>query len=349
MKLKNLRLQLITLLQLVFILGASASYSIEINPTEILQLWNHLQTTVAINPENTPNNFGTTYKTNQPPSVAQATRALHFLEFSEAVNGISAIPEGWKRMESFRHDSGLFGSVFVKGKNAVIAFRGSEIGATDWINNAFMATGVTPPQYSLVIDGISVVANRYSAYTTHFTGHSLGGGLAATAALITGHPATTFNASGINSGVLEKIRMRLKSTGHAPDSWKQNARKITNFNLEGDFLSDLDFQQDADVLGMDAKQYGDIYYLSAARFTPLPIINNGVTRHLIAPLKEELRFLAQPFYRRDPNASAQARNEVNARYGSGHGDPTDDTVDILGQDGAELLQTFPGFFHQFLN
>jgi len=53
-------------------------------------------------------------------------------------------------------------------------------------------------------EGIKIAQNLHNRYgdTLRYTGHSLGGGIAAAAAIITGGSATTFNAAGVHSNTI---------------------------------------------------------------------------------------------------------------------------------------------------
>ncbi|HST44402.1 MAG TPA: hypothetical protein VLK29_04165, partial [Luteimonas sp.] len=64
------------------------------------------------------------------------------------------------------------------------------------------------------------------------TGHSLGGGLAATASLATGNAAVTFNASGVNDKTIERL-------GLDPSTARADAEggQIRRYNISGDPLT----------------------------------------------------------------------------------------------------------------
>lgn len=63
-----------------------------------------------------------------------------------------------------------------------------------------------------------------------FTGHSLGGGLAAEAAMVAGRPAVTFNAAGVNQFNIpqhsERATIDAYSTHGDPLTFLQNSRRI---------------------------------------------------------------------------------------------------------------------------
>ncbi|WP_190336483.1 lipase family protein [Vibrio sp. S9_S30] len=290
----------------------------------------YIESVLVPNYTNTANSTGTTYKTHQPPSINQAAKALDYLEFAEVVHTNNGSPRGWTRVNNVvDYDSGFYAGIYKKSNQIVVAFRGSELGTSDWVTNGIMVQDVVPAQYAMAIEKAIEIKNQYPGYQIHYTGHSLGGGLATAAAITTGDPATAFDASGLANAVLNSIKSKHAAQGKPSNRWQRNAKQVTNFNLEGEFVSDLDYQQDADTLGPTSKQYGDIYYLSASRFTPLPDVNNGLTRHFTTPLKEELMFLSQPIYRIDMNDYNAIDNDINSYTAMFYIDWTDDTLDVL--------------------
>ncbi|WP_407333396.1 lipase family protein [Enterovibrio sp. 27052020O] len=326
------------------VMGLSAQYVSATTQEELGNLGSYLDSVLNPNQTDTANTTGTTYKTHQPPSVNQAGDALHYLAFSEYVYKSWGAPRGWTLAETV-HDSstGFHAVVYTSGSNAVIAFRGSELGTSDWVNNGIMAGGAIPPQYRMAMSESVRLANRYGQYSIHYTGHSLGGGLATVSAIRTGKPATVFDASGLGDAVLANIQADMANAGMANTVWANNAARITNFNLQGEFVSDGDGQQDADVIGVDSKQYGDIFYLSAARFTPIFFLNNGLTRHFSTPIKEELQFLSQPVFRVNQNDLNSIDNDINGFTALFYIDWTDDTLDLMIWQAEYAINSFPSF------
>ena len=274
---------------------------------------------------------GKIYKTYHEPSINTAAQALTALKFADTVHTESEKPVGYRRVENISdYSSGFYASVFIGGKgDVVVAFRGSELGTADWVTNGFMVKNEVPAQYEFAITESLRLKDKYSGKTIHFTGHSLGGGLASVAAIATGYPATVFDSSGVGQAVLEEIKDTLNQRGESAEQWMSNAEKITNFNLRGEFVSDGDNQQDADTLGVNSYQYGDIYYLSDFRFTALPLVKNGLTRHFTTPLREELEFLAKPIYRVNPSNRNLINNNINIFTALWYVDWTDDTVQTI--------------------
>ena len=256
----------------------------------------------------TGSNTGTIYPSNSPPSVNQAQEALHMLEFAEAAYTSNQTPSGWSRLEEHAKDSGFNAVVFTTGSQIIIAYRGSELGTSDWVTDGGLTAGEFPLQYVQAMALASSIKTRYPAYDVKLTGHSLGGGLATASALQSGLDSTVFDATGINNNIY-----RYLSNAQGEEQVKENAKLITNYNLEGEFVSDTDNQQDADVVGnleSGTLQYGDIFYLSDDRFNPI-LFNNSLARHLTPPLKEELAFLSNPFYRYNPYNLNGSDNDIN--------------------------------------
>jgi len=66
----------------------------------------------------------------------------------------------------------------------------------DWINNGKQLIGASE-QYAQSVENAKILAAKLGN-KLRFTGHSLGGGMAALNAMVTGLDATTFNAAGLS-------------------------------------------------------------------------------------------------------------------------------------------------------
>ena len=99
---------------------------------------------------------------------------------------------------------GLVGGLFANEHgDHVLVFAGTD--KSSWVNwkaNLRQALGFKAGQYTQAIKFAQKVVNRLGQGTIRFTGHSLGGGLASAAAIVTGRPATTFNAAGLHSNTV---------------------------------------------------------------------------------------------------------------------------------------------------
>lgn len=122
---------------------------------------------------------------------------------------------GWTRVRDISDASGLQATLFRgPGGEMVLAYRGSEndrgLGETikDWGSNAHGALATSAQQHAS-IELAKMMAKKYPDIV--FTGHSLGGGLAAISSLATGRPAVTFNAAGLSAGAVVVGRARGES------------------------------------------------------------------------------------------------------------------------------------------
>ncbi len=242
----------------------------------------------------TKSDTGTIHPPSSHPSSARAKEALELLDFSEQVYRSYGAPKGWKRIKNISYRSGFNASIFQRGSNIILAYRGSELGSSDWVTDGILSNGKVPTQFLQAIHLALTVEQHYPNHRIRYTGHSLGGGLSTAAALMTGRPTVAFDATGINEAIKSHI-IRLLGNSFV---LSLHAQSIVNYNFEGEFVSDGDGQQDADVLGINAKQYGDIYYLSDRHFNPFPnfIWDNHLTRHFISPIREELHYILNPYF-----------------------------------------------------
>ncbi|MFN7816106.1 MAG: RHS repeat-associated core domain-containing protein, partial [Burkholderiales bacterium] len=98
--------------------------------------------------------------------------------------------------------TGLRTAVFGNGTNYIQAFAGtSPTSSANWSANLAQAFGFESPQYK---QGMDSARANYIAYDGNisFTGHSLGGGIAAASAIVTGGRAVTFNAAGVHDNTI---------------------------------------------------------------------------------------------------------------------------------------------------
>lgn len=116
----------------------------------------------------------------------------------------------------------------------VVAFRGSQSGA-DWLANAQQGVGLDSDHYARALE-IGRAIGRMGAEVT-MTGHSLGGGLAATAGIAAGRPADTFNAAGLHDDTIEAATGIAAANGSGPaavDNWRVPGEILTTIQEGGD-------------------------------------------------------------------------------------------------------------------
>ncbi len=128
--------------------------------------------------------------------------------------------------------SGFKAEVFLpengKGK-PVVSFRGTNT-RPDAASNGKQLLGLPEESYTQAMDLATKL--KKNGVDAQFTGHSLGGGLAASAARATGKDATTFNAAGLNPNTV-------------PDYLNRNnqpniiAGKVNNIAVQGDIVTEL--------------------------------------------------------------------------------------------------------------
>ena len=147
-----------------------------------------------------------------------------------------AAKDGWKELSFY--DVGLdYKHVFEGNYRArifrndatgelVVAFRGSDDGP-DWVEDIIQMNGKATRSYELAQDlAEKLEDNGYGDVT--YTGHSLGGGLATTAALASENEATVFNAAALSVDTAEELNVPLT---HAN-------RDILNVTVDGDFVTE---------------------------------------------------------------------------------------------------------------
>lgn len=130
-------------------------------------------------------------------------------------------------------ETGFRAAVYTDGDGRyVLAYAGSN-DVQDWINNARQGIGWDAEQYDQAVQLAQQVDAAFGADgNLVITGHSLGGGLAATAALATDTAAVTFNAAGVHDDTL-------RSLGLDPAQARADAEGglIRRYNIGGEILT----------------------------------------------------------------------------------------------------------------
>ena len=143
---------------------------------------------------------------------------MDLAKLSAATYG-DAVPEGWSEVTADQMaDLGIDPAMFSDDQTGfaarmyvdedghyVVAYRGSN-DLQDWMQNVTQGRGNSTAQYQQAAALAEHVHGALSALGKGddlvFTGHSLGGGLASLAAMVTGAPAVTFNAAGVHDATL---------------------------------------------------------------------------------------------------------------------------------------------------
>lgn len=129
-------------------------------------------------------------------------------------------------------DTGFRAGIYTNGEGQyVLAYAGSNE-FQDWTGANFeQGVGWQNEQYDQAVQ-LAQQADAAFGDNLVITGHSLGGGLAATGALATGNAAVTFNASGVHDNTIERM-------GLDPATAKADAAagQIRRYNISGDPLT----------------------------------------------------------------------------------------------------------------
>jgi len=84
----------------------------------------------------------------------------------------------------------------------IVAFAGTDPSAVDIIDDIRQGLGLSSPQYASAIRLADLLNDAEEITNLTFSGHSLGGGLASAAAVVTGFHALTYNAAGLSTDTL---------------------------------------------------------------------------------------------------------------------------------------------------
>ncbi len=151
---------------------------------------------------------------------------------AQDVYGTESAPVGWERVRNFKDDqTGFFSALYRREKGGlyVLAFRGTHGLFKDWKTNLSQGLGEKTAQYETAIKvaKIAQLLAQRDGGTLRLTGHSLGGGLATAASLVTNQDAVVFNPAGVHDATLRR---------HGAST--QNADNlITNYIVGGEILN----------------------------------------------------------------------------------------------------------------
>jgi YD repeat-containing protein len=174
-------------------------------------------------------------------SPQEKAELLEYAKMARAVydegNGKQAEDIGhWHRVDGGRNKSNLAWRLYYNKETHkyVLVFKGTEGFSSlgDWVANFFQAIGFSTDQYNEAIALAQQYRWLYGA-NLEIVGHSLGGGLAAAAALSTGPKgahATVFNPAGVNAATLSDSKQDLSNA---------NAQ-IKSYVVVGEILTSLE-------------------------------------------------------------------------------------------------------------
>ncbi|MFC3717019.1 XVIPCD domain-containing protein [Luteimonas soli] len=163
-----------------------------------------------------------------------------------AEEGAPELPASWARMDeddvraagldpALMHDakSGFDASFYKDAQgHVVLAFTGTDEGR-DWKHNFGQGLGLKDDQYDRALT-LGRKAREAFGEDIIFTGHSLGGGLAAAAGMANDVPVVTFNAAGVHDKTLERH-------GFDADVLKREAEQglIRSYRVDNEILTHL--------------------------------------------------------------------------------------------------------------
>jgi hypothetical protein len=137
---------------------------------------------------------------------------------------------------------GFRAAVYVKDGRYVVAFAGTDpTQPGDIATDVGQAVGLGTSQYVKAQALGRQISGRLGGNVV-FTGHSLGGGLAAHAALSTGGTAVTFNAAGLSDNSIRSAGLDPAAARQAADSGQVRAYANHNDPLTGAQERDIPFQ-----------------------------------------------------------------------------------------------------------
>lgn len=137
---------------------------------------------------------------------------------------------GGERFES--RETGFAARLFhdTETDTYTLAFRGTD-DVRDIVGGNRQAFDPSAPQYEQARRLVQDLQLALGDKLTDLTGHSLGGGLAAATSMMTGLPATTFNAAGLNTSTV--------TTAGGTWSDERSQHLITNYRVEDEILTSL--------------------------------------------------------------------------------------------------------------
>lgn len=164
------------------------------------------------------------------------------------------LPEGYEEVDPaelgidpalLTEDNGMQAEIYQTPDGGyVVAYRGSDEGM-DWVTNGRQGLGFEDPQYEQAMQLASAVHEASGGDVT-FTGHSLGGGLAAAAAMATGQPAVTFDAAGVSyTTATRAAEIRDDGSTMASVMAETSHGQIRTYSMETDILTNA--QEDSPI------------------------------------------------------------------------------------------------------
>lgn len=138
-------------------------------------------------------------------------------------------------------DAALYRDYLGGSKDYILAYRGTETTVlADWIADLVQGIGFDSSQY---VDAMALayaldLDSLAKGYSVSYAGHSLGGGLASAASMVTGQHAWTFNAAGLHPSTLYDW-WEARYPDAAVNYINNDDELVTAYNLDWDILNFL--------------------------------------------------------------------------------------------------------------
>lgn len=150
----------------------------------------------------------------------------------DPAQAVLALPAGWQQLDAGQlrragisqadlsdARSGFDAAIYRHADGTVaVAYNGTDQ-LRDWRSNLRQGLGLTDVQYDMAV-ALASKAQQAWGQDLVLAGHSLGGGLAATAGMVHEVPTVTFNAAGVHAATLERydrnpevVRQHARDTG----------------------------------------------------------------------------------------------------------------------------------------
>lgn len=165
---------------------------------------------------------------------SEADRVREAARFNSSVYKDEGAPPGTTRIKDDRSWlTGYSAAAFeTSDGRIVVAYRGTDQ-YRDWVTNVANGLGFETSQYDRAKAFAEEIQQAYPGRKIIITGHSLGGGLCATASAATGLPAITFNSAGVNRDVLDSMGIKYEMEGGRI----RTGSTIDNYRIEGEILT----------------------------------------------------------------------------------------------------------------
>ncbi len=146
---------------------------------------------------------------------------------------------GWEFSTEYSKtlDSGLAYSTFIKDKEIVIAFRGTDSISDVGADLGFLS-GSWTNQFEQAAKLVSVVQDKYRGYSITVTGHSLGGGIAQLMSAMYKLEGASFEAPGAKA-ITETEGFRIAQKKYAEPSISDEPKSFVNYTAKGSSISSV--------------------------------------------------------------------------------------------------------------